>query len=428
MITVCLLLCVLLMAGCAGEESPYALNDKQNFTVSIKYDANGGQFTTNTSVIVDSYNISQLPANNGQVQLALRSPDDASRGNDAFEAVRNDYFLAGWYTQCTEKDGQVTYSGKWDFAEDRLDVNVSGDYKSAEPVLTLYAAWVPLFEIQFYDRNSGELLDTLQYNPLTESEITVPAWSMETGAMELYDFPEKQGYTFDKAYYDAEGTRPVTTATLENLGSVNFANGTATNPVTKVYVDWTEGAWYHIYNVDQFLEHASTDGNYVIHADLDFTDKIWPTALMYGNFSGTIQGNGHTFSNVSVTQTNNSKPNAGLFGQLTETAGISDLKLENAVFTIQGGTRVMGTSFGLLAGTISDQATLTGLEIHNSVLQIDSGCYFGVDDYTIGLVCGMGNAAKVDVADIQCKAVGNAPDSVKIQVNGNAVSVEIISE
>ena len=427
-ITVCLLLYVLCMAGCAGEESPYALNDKQNYTVSIQYDANGGQFTTNTSVIVDSYDIDQLPSSNGQVQLALRAPDDASRGNDAFEAVRNDHFLAGWYTECTIQDGQVRYSGKWDFASDRLSVDASKTYTSSQPVLTLYAAWVPLFEVQFYDRASGELMETLRYNPLTDSEIKAPAWSLETGAMELFAFPEKQGYTFQNAFYDAAGTKPVTTDKLENLGSVDFTNGTGTNSVTKLYIDWTEGEWFHIYTVDQFLEHASPDGNYVIHADLDFTDKIWPTALMYGNFSGTIQGNGHTFSNVSATQTNNSKVNAGLFGQLTENANISDLKFENATFTIQSGTRVVGTSYGLLAGTISDQANITGLEIRSSTLQIDSKCYFGVDDYAIGLVCGMGNVSAAAVAEITCKAVGDQPETVQIQVSGNSVAVEIVSQ
>ena len=422
-----LLICAVCVAGCTGDKNPYDLNDQQNFTVSIKYDANGGLFTTNTSVIVDSYNISQLPSSNGNTQLALRSPDDPSRGNDAFAPVNNGYFLAGWYTERTEQDGKILYSGRWDFATDRLDVATNGSYSAADPVLTLYAAWVPLFEIEFYDRATGDLLDTLRYDPTITDSISVPAWSIETGAIEMYDFPEKKGYTFLNAYYDAAGTDPVNTEFVQNLGSLDLATGTGINATTKLYVDWTEGEWFRIYNVDQLLEHASLTGNYILHADLDFTDKIWPTVWMYGNFTGSIQGNGHKISNVNVIQTNNSKTNAGMFDQLTESVAISDVTFENVTFTIKSGTRMMGTNYGLLAGTISEQATLNNVCITNGVLQIDSSCYFGVEDYSIGLVCGMGDPGAI-TADVTCKAVGDAPDTVKIQVNGNAVTVEFITQ
>ena len=421
------LLVAVCVAGCTGDKNPYDVNDQQNFTVSIKYDANGGLFTTNTSVIVDSYNISQLPSSNGKTQLALRAPDDASRGNDAFEPVMNGYFLAGWYTERTEQGGQVVYSGRWDFATDRFTVDTNGSYTSAEPVLTLYAAWVPLFEIEFYDLTSGQLLDTLRYNPTITDEIVVPAWSTETGAIQMHDFPTKKGYTFLGAYYDAAGTKPVDTASVQNLGSVDLATGTGVNTTTKLYVDWMEGEWYHIYNADQFIANASLSGNYVLHADLDFSGKIWPTVLMYGNFTGSIQGNGFSISNVEVTQTNNSKTNAGLFGQLTESVKLENLTFRNVTFTIKTGTRVMGTNYGLLAGTISEQANLSNITVDKGLLQIDSSCYFGVEDYSIGLVCGLGNPGGV-IADVTCKAVGDAPEKVSIQVNGNSVAVEFITE
>ena len=69
--------------GCGKSENPYNVNNDLNYTVSVKYDANGGTFTTNTSVIVDSYNIADLQANSkGEVEIALISPDNANRGND----------------------------------------------------------------------------------------------------------------------------------------------------------------------------------------------------------------------------------------------------------------------------------------------------------------------------------------------------------
>ena len=61
LVVVLLLSALVLVTGCAGQETPYEKNDALNYTVSVKYDANGGVFTTSTSVIVDSYNLSELP-------------------------------------------------------------------------------------------------------------------------------------------------------------------------------------------------------------------------------------------------------------------------------------------------------------------------------------------------------------------------------
>ena len=173
----------------------------------------------------------------------------------------------------------------------------------------------------------------------------------------------------------------------------------------KLYVQWAEGEWYHIYNVEQFLDNASVSGSYVIHEDLDFAGEIWPSSMMYGNFSGTILGNGHTFSNITMEQTNNSKTNAGLFGYLAEGAQIKDLTLENVSFTIKSGTRMAGTSFGLLAGTISEKAVFENVAITSGQLIVDATSYFGTEDYVIGLLCGMGNAP-IDASNIQCSVAG----------------------
>jgi len=419
-----LLVTLLFVTGCAQEQSPYELNDAEGYNVSVKYDANGGFFTTNTSVIVDSYNLSQQQ---GDAQIALIAPEDPRRGNDAFTAINSGHFLTGWYTQRTETPDGYVYSGKWDFENDLLNVNTSVGHSSDTPVITLYAAWVPLFQIEFYDLESGEYLQNYTFDPNLETDIKVPAWDEETGAVEMYRFPERSGYTYREAFYDAEGTVPVETDTLVHSGVVNYENGTAENPVMKLYVGWDEGEWYHIYNVEQFLDNASVNGSYVIHEDLDFEGEIWPSSLMYGNFAGTIQGNGHTFKNITFEQTNNSKVNAGLFGRLAEGSSITDLKLENVTFTIKAGTRVAGTCYGLFAGVISGETTIENVTIANGILQIDSNCYFGVDDYTIGLLCGMGSAP-IDASGIVCQGCGDNAESVEITVTDGEVTVAFVTE
>lgn len=429
----CLMLAALVfVSGCSGEKTPYAVNDTENYNVSVKFDANGGFFTTNTSVIVDSFNISDLKADStGKVQLPLIAPDDPARGKDAFAPVNNGYFLAGWYAQktATNFDGQqgYTYNKKWDFSKDRVEVSNTANHASAEPVLTLYAVWVPLFEVQIHDLASGDYLSTITFNPLETVSLNLPTWDEETGAIEMFKFPNRNGYTFNGAYLDAEGSMPVNGETLVHTGRMDYETGVAIGHSMKLYVDWMEGEWFYISTAEQFVKNASINGNYVINDDLDFSDVIWPTVLMYGGFNGTIQGNGHTFSNIKLEQTNNSKLNAGLFGTLTDKADISDLNLDNVAFTIKAGTRVVGTCFGLLAGTVSDSANLSGVTITNSFLQVDSGCYFSVDDYVIGLICGMGQT-DIDASGITCQAVGSDPDSVKLTVNGQSVTVEFVSE
>ena len=434
-LTVCLLLVTMfLISGCAGEKTPYQINDENKYNVSVKYDANGGLFTTNTSVIVDSFNINDLQTNNaGQVEIALLSPDAEQRGKDAFTAYKNGYFLAGWYAERIEtKDQQgntvYTYSDMWDFSADMLKVHASGTYSSAEPVLTLYAAWVPMFEIELYDLDSGKYVDKISFNPNDTTEFTVPSWNQETGAIDMKDFPTRDGYTFNGVYYDEQGTESVTSATVKHSGSVNYENGSASNATMKLYVDWMEGEWFHIYTAEQFIKNAKVNGNYVIHADLDFADKIWPTAFVHGNFGGTIHGNGHTFKNVNAAQSNISKAYAGLFGQMKSTAQITDLTFENTVFSIEKGVRVSGSSFGLLAGLVDSNAAVTDVQFIDCVLQIDSGIALLTEDYSIGLICGMGDIPGMSAEGITCVVTGENPDSLNITVDGSSVRVEQVSE
>ncbi len=434
LLLVLLCLAILSLTGCGESATPYETNDKEGYSVSVKFDANGGTFTTNTSVIVDTFSISELSNNDDdQAKVALISPDDKNRGNDAFTATKNGYFLAGWYKNRTENQDEsgemvYNYSEKWDFEKDYLYLDTNKEYTAQNPVLTLYAAWVPMFKVEYYSLSTGDLIDTYSFDPTAVTEMKLPAWDEKTGAIEMYNFPKVDGYTYNGVYLDADKQVAVDGEAISHPGTVSLETGTAENSVLKLYVDYTEGEWYRIYTAEQLVESAALDGNYEILADLDFSNEIWPTAFMYGNFTGSIKGNGHTIKNVDFLQTNKSKVNAGLFGNITEKVNISDLNFENITFTIKAGTRVVGTSYGLFAGTISEKATLSNVSIKSSSLQIDSSCYFGVDDYSIGLVCGMGDASKIANADIKCVAVGDNSQKVNISTNGNEVSVEISNE
>ena len=440
LLLICLSLCaMLLISGCA-EKTAYEICDEEGFNVSIRFDANGGEMFSQVPSIVDTYNIADMKTNaDGEVEIAILDPTDNRRGNGNVcnpTYSESGYYLVGWYANRTENpDGEgYIYSDPWNFETDRVHVDPSKDYSASTPVLTLYARWAKLLQVEVYDRANNELLGTLTYDPRQES-IRMPQWKQdsEDGSLDMNEFKKiaeekKKGYTFDCAYYDLEGTRPVDTEVLIHAVETNPEETTM-----KLFVDWLEGEWYHIYTADQFEESASTDGNYVICADLDFSDVKWPNDLMYGSFSGKIIAEGdnqYKFSNISATQTFGDKASAGVFGKVTAEAEISGIIFDNATFTIQkGNSNKSGAAmyFGLFSGEIVDGAQISNVQITNSTLAISSEIANAEDSqrYAIGLINAVGDGAMIDFNDINCIAVGDNPDSLTITVNGNDVEFVI---
>lgn len=348
----CLVLAAMLLCSGCGELSPYAKNDAESYTVSVRFDANGGLFATNTSVIMDSFNISGMNATSGMVEIPLIAPDDAQRGREAFAPYNSGYFLAGWYAERTQVgENEYTYSNRWDFTTDRVSVAADGEYSSSEPVLTLYAVWVPSFTVEYYDLASGELLDTKSYNPVTSDGIVAPKWDESTGKIDMNDFPKRRGYTFNGVYLDENGTQPVTSEVIEHCGIFDAETGTGSNGTMKLYVDWLEGDWYQIHTAAQFIKLADKEANYVICGDLDFTDLKWAKNFANNKFEGTIQGNGYSFNNISVTD----KP---LFDALDDSTRISDLTFAFVTKDVEA-----GEGLDLISKDVSENADLSGVQI-----------------------------------------------------------------
>ena len=73
------LIAAFLVSSC-DDGSPYAMYDESGYQISVKYDANGGTFTTGTTVIVDTYGLNSLPLKNGYRVAKLIEPNDKIRG------------------------------------------------------------------------------------------------------------------------------------------------------------------------------------------------------------------------------------------------------------------------------------------------------------------------------------------------------------
>ncbi len=436
------LLASILLISCS-ETVPYDEYDSEGYNVSIRYDANGGMFTTNVEVIVDTYNLSELPdGEGGKKALSLISPDDAIRGTGNNHTASNaGYFLAGWYLERTpiknsvgqelDADGNVAadsgkpvaynYSGRWDFKNDVMQIDPAKQYSASEPI-TLYAAWIPEFKFEFYSIQTGELLGDYPFDPNYIKEIDLPSWSEESGKLEMYKFPSVSEKTLDGVYLDAEGTTAVQGDRIAHLGSYDAATATASNPVTKLYLDYVDGEWFRIYTAKQFMDNITAGGCYEILADLDFTGIEWKTSLLHGNFRGKINGNGHSFNNIKVSQTDTGRQNTGLFAYVGADTVIKDLSFDDCQLTIEKGTRQQDAAFGFLAGTVESGATFENVSFDDCALLIDGGANI-LANTSIGLVSGVGEIGSVETDGIDCRVVGDNKNNMTVTVDGNEVTV-----
>ncbi|MBQ8145869.1 MAG: hypothetical protein IJ039_03725 [Clostridia bacterium] len=438
------LITVLLVTSC--DDSPYGTYDNFGYGVSVKYDANGGTFTAGTSVIVDTYSLESLPTMNGKKVAKLMTPDDEGRGSgNSFIPSKTGYTFVGWYAECNRTEspsGETTYeySKMWDFKNDRLELDPNKEYTASEPVLTLYAAWIPEFKFEFYSIDDPNTL-LKEYKVAPYTEINVPAWDKKSskGAIKMYQFPEIDGKTFEAVYADPEGTVKLSGETIMHSGQLNYDNATATDPVMKLYIETIDGEWYHIFTANQ-LRNISSNGNYVIENDIDLENvtRNWASYLTYGKFTGKLIGkeqeNGEAvkLKNISFYQATigADKYATGLFGQITSEAVIENIAFENVTMNMDTGAPMRkDVSFGLLAGIIDANATLNGVTVTGTV-KVSTKCVFSPDTssyrtdagYSIGLICGMGATHGIDYSGILVEIVNDGDaQTIEYELDGNSL-------
>lgn len=431
---ICLLL---VLSGCSQWELPYEGLDSEGYTVSVRFDPCGGAFANTENVqVVDVFSLADAKKDaSGNYQLSLITPDDSRRGDRAFSISKNGCFFAGWYRECsprTDASGNAldaygrptsesgleqgyTYSGLWSFESDTLSVP-EGNYSSKEPFLTLYAAWIPYFNFEFYVQNESGGFDLYESKQLIS--LNIPAWDTASGKLNMNSFPEIAGKTFEGAYLDAAMTKPIT----ETLtGDIDYEHGISATEKICVYTKFAEGEWYRISTAEQFVKNSKLGGCYYIEADLDFTGLNWSAALAGGAFTGKIEGNGHKFSNITFIQADNSKTNGGLFGSLSSGASIRSVSFENIKYTLGAGSRMQAPHFGLLCGQISADATLDSVSVKNSEFIISGDIY--PQEYTLGALVGNGDNRGVSLSGIAVKLADGA--DAKISIKTDSASGEI---
>lgn len=388
--------------GCSPADA-YREVGELGYDVRVRFDANGGLFAGRQDVsLVDVFNADDYKNADGTVSIPLLPPEDELRGNATpYEVTRDGYILVGWYrtrTPRVDSAGQAlddygapvaqsgrpqgyTYGGRWDFATDRVDATAA---VAGTDVLTLYAAWVPRISYEFYYVEAGK--DPVLYKSEAVAGLSrLPVWNTENGRLDMGDIPAREGYTFDGAYLDAALSTPIEGG-LEN--PVDLATGTATASTVRVYTTWRAGNWFRIHTAAQLYSNARLDGHYELMADLDVSEAVgWPAVFATGEFTGTIEGNGHTIRNIRHTIGGQGVQYGGLFGKLSSAARIANVDFENVTVTLEPADS--NATLGLLCGEAAEGVTVENVTVAGGWLLGDS-CAFHKP--TLGLLVGTGAA------------------------------------
>lgn len=466
------------VAACATDKNPYPGLEKDGYSVSIRYDSNGGQFLDLDDIdVVHNFTLNDRTAEaDGSYKIQLIEPGDdkLDENNMTYDTKisRTGYFLAGWYKYrilrfdasgnpvdddgniCdrTNADGNLVsasgkvqgyeYSGKWDFDTDRLIVDAEGN----QSIDTLYAAWVPEFKYSFMvygvmRDNKGELLKDengvatgeigwysageYKFDPLTVTKpvkISLPEWKDGTGkddgVLNMKNFEVKYGVdgkTFLKAYEvgNADGTcsdEYEFTGDIEHFGDYDRDKAVSVSANRVVYTTWRDGNWFHIRTAEQLIKNAYANGCYELYGDLEFDDvtdgktdgKYWPAAFT-GTFSGKfVSGDGktHSISNVSARQNDNKALRGGIFGEITAAAVIEKVNFVNAKY-ICSGSLLRGAEFGLFAGHINEQATISEVTISGQLILKPSTLFKDYGAF-VGIFSGNAQTFGVDTSNVTC--------------------------
>ncbi len=408
-------------------KGPFTEYENQGFTVSVKFDPNGGNFKGSDSTIIDLYNVSCFDKDG----IKLLAPDDPTRDkNNALTITKTGHFLAGWYQTRTPIDENdlskgYTYSGKWDFDANTLNIQQGYDYSAEESILTLYAAWVPYYNYEIYtkDANGEDIL----LSSVSAINLNIPAWSNGSVTLDMGNFPVRDGYTLDKVYY--YDTMTEVEASLSSDGKKMIITGewdedtaTSLTPTIKLFTTWEEGDRYKIYSAKDLVNYADPDGYYEIMADLDFTNTTWPAAFTDGTFNGKIFGNGHTIKGISIESTARNRTDNGIFGSLGENAHLENIKFENVTHTINVMDVANGAGFGLLAGFVSEGASFDNVSISGKLLIGDNCADLAASDaiYTIGVLTASGDTTGVE-CDVDVEKVNPESDLFDLEISSNGV-------
>ncbi|MBR5782831.1 MAG: S-layer homology domain-containing protein [Clostridia bacterium] len=128
-------------------------------------------------------------------------------------------------------------------------------------------------------------------------------------------------------------------------------------------------------------------GNYILTADITLTEDFFPIGLKLNNqgtgyqavaFTGTLDGNGHTISGLSVTVDENTDKPFFYIGLFADNDGtIKNLIIDNATFTANVNTTVSAVNVGFFAATCAGTVQNCAVTRSAAQISVDTVIYAG---------------------------------------------------
>lgn len=341
----CFVCLLTVLAGCG--------NSTRNFDDKVKviYHLEGGIYQNCEQPIIQFYDFDEDTSN------LIVDPSTLSGQT----IMRSGYTLEGWYTEKTGEGDNVSYSGKWDFANDK--VTSSG--------ITLYAKWKPnityTYEICYRDETDNSV-HTLGSYEVNEGDTFNTYYATFYGN-KRYGYTALNGlYTENDEPWDESFTHP----------------GGETDTAVRVFLHYIEGNYVLVDSARKLL--TNKNANLYLTCDIDFEGDAFSG---FGDYKGTILGNGFAIKNFTLSYDNSKNglvtdPDLNteggllcisLFSSLSG-ATIKDITFSDFTIDIKAG--YPGTKMILVAplSMKMQNSTLTNVSVTNATVtctQVPSG-------------------------------------------------------
>ena len=327
-----------LFTGCIGFRSRI---DPEKHKWTVYYHANGGNLS-------------------GMEVREMHIMDDATlpvpNTTNMPKEVRQNYDSLGWYMVTLDENGDITTdeNGEQIFGE-----KVNFLTKRVRSNFAIGVKWQKHVTYTFVPGSvEGEaaLPDGFKISNPTVYSVT----SLMTLTEPVSDKPKAEGYTLIEYFWDKECTQKVDfdqALTQEQLDDYSLKFEENSEYSIPIYTKWLKGEYTLVYTADEF---AGIVGNkrYYLMNDIDMTNA--KKKNQFGNFTGLIEGNNKTVSNlfVNVEQKRNTWQYGGIWVSM-KGAEIRNLTLENVTINFEivfdaGGVEPMTCNICVLAPTTKD--------------------------------------------------------------------------
>lgn len=337
--------------------------DRYGLTAQVTYHANGGMFSNNSAETTIYYKAGSKALDMGSVLV--------TSGSISVSYAKHN--LVGWYYAETDESGNVVYEDEENGIVklgEKVDFSVALETGDEWHV---YADWSVDQKLEILLASDETIGEGVQYNdtlykvgdPLKEFDfdsggrVQQPSNDIFTG--ERNDGPA--GYVRAGYYTDEECTQAVKWPVTQTEEEENV----------KIYVkyltdDWTVVATSE--DVYTMFRNTSSEYKYYIRDDIDCAGASPLTLAINGTFAAKVRGNGHTISNLTISNTALARnATVSLFGNIQSGAEISDLTIKDTQMDLSTANNASVFAY-LLSSGMEEGAKVQNLAVDGGEMSV----------------------------------------------------------